>query len=390
MKVLWYISPVDGRRPWVPEGRFPVDHARLRRTAQTVDRGGFYGALFGTYAHDVFITVTSLISVTERMRFLIPIYPGVTPPSLLAQQALTFDDYSGGRLLFNLVNGTDKTLARYGVDVEHDERYEMSAEYWKLFKRLYKGENVTHRGKYFNISGRDSNVLLSSNLPLGPVQSPCIPLWGAGASPAGIGHAAQVVDVYLAFLRNPADVAKQIQDAKAAAALQGRTLEFGALASVVVRETEEEAIRHFQQLLESTGAEAIARSAHEALIARGVHKEGLNGISSSNPKVQARIDALRAGRLPRLEDLEIAPNMYAGMTGWGALLDLPGEGAGTYIVGSAQQVADRLKWLQSEVGIDNFILSGWPQAQEAEYTAELLLPLLDLDHEPPVLAPKKQ
>src|SRR5690606_3042988 len=115
---------------------------------------------------------------------LIPIYPGVTPPSLLAQQALTFDDYSGGRLLFNLVNGTDKTLARYGVDVEHDERYEMSAEYWKLFKRLYKGENVTHRGKYFNISGRDSNVLLSSNLPLGPVQSPCIPLWGAGASPA--------------------------------------------------------------------------------------------------------------------------------------------------------------------------------------------------------------
>ena len=386
MKVLWYISPVDGRRPWVPEGRYPVEHARLRRVAQTVDRGGFYGALFGTYAHDVFITVTSLMSVTEKMRFLIPIYPGVTPPQLLAQQALTFDDYSNGRLLINVVNGQDKTLARYGVNVGHDERYALSAEYWDLFKKLYAGENVSHRGKYFNISGRDPSVLLSSNLPLGPIQVPRIPLWGAGASAAGIAHAASTLDVYLNFLRDPAEVVQQIKDAKAAAAALGRELKIGTLASVIVRETEEEARRHFQQLLISTGAEAIAKSAHESLIARGAHPEGLHGISNDNPKVQARIDALRAGRLPTLDDLEFAPGMFAGMTGWGALLDLNGEGAGTYLVGSARQVADKLKWLKSEIGIETFILSGWPQATEAEYVSELLLPLLDLEHEPPVLA----
>ncbi|WP_447595402.1 LLM class flavin-dependent oxidoreductase [Aquipseudomonas campi] len=386
MKVLWYMSPVDGRRPWVPEGRYPVDHARLRRVAQTVDRGGFYGALFGTYAHDVLITVTSLISVTEKMRFLIPIYPGVTPPALLAQQALTFDDYSGGRLLINVVNGQDKTLARYGVNLGHDERYDMSAEYWDLFKRLYAGENVGHRGTYFNISGRDPNVLISSNLPLGPIQVPRIPLWGAGASPAGIEHAAKTLDVYLAFLRDPEEVRQQIIDAKAAAGEHGRELQIGALASVIVRETEEEARAHFRQLLENTGAEVLARSAHEGLIARGVHPEGLYGISHANPKIQARIDALKAGRLPTLEDLEFSPGLFSGMTGWGALLDLTGEGGGTYLVGSAEQVAERLKWLQSDLGIDTFILSGWPQATEAEYVSELLLPLLDLDHEPPVLA----
>lgn len=386
MKVLWYMSPVDGRQPWVPGGRYPVEHARLRRVAQTVDRGGFYGALFGTYAHDVLITVTSLLSITDTMRFLIPIYPGVTPPALLAQQALTFDDYSNGRLLINVVNGQDKTLARYGVNVGHDERYDLSAEYWDLFKKLYAGENVSHRGKYFNISGRDPNVLISSNLPLGPIQLPRIPLWGAGASPAGIAHAASTLDVYLTFLRNPQEVALQIRTAKAAAARLGRELQIGTLASVVVRETEEEARRHFQQLLESTGADVIAKSAHEGLIARGVHKDGLNGISSSDRKVQARIDALKAGRLPTLDDLEFSPGLFAGMTGWGALLDLAGEGGGTYLVGSAQQVADKLKWLQAELGIDTFILSGWPQAAEAEYTSELLLPLLDLDHAPPLLA----
>lgn len=388
MKVLWYISPVDGRFPWHAEGRYEVDHHRLRRLAAYIDRAGFYGALIGTYAHDVLVTSASLIAVTEQLRLLIPIYPGVTPPALLAQQALTFDDYSGGRLLLNLVNGTDTVLARYGVFIKRDERYAMSAEYWKLFRQLYAGENVSHQGQYLAHKGlpkRDeNNAFPPTQLPLGPIQLPSIPLWGAGASEAGIEHAAQVVDTYLTFLQHPERLRPQIEAARTRATELGRNLRIGTLASVIVRETEEEAKAHLRWQLQHTDARRLAEQIDTSLIQRGI-EGGLDALKHDDPKVQARIDALKAGRLPTLEELEIAPNLYAGLAVW-SQFDVQDTGGGTYLVGSAEQVAARMRELQHDLGIEAFILSGWPLNEEAGYVAELLLPLLELDHEPPVLA----
>lgn len=388
MKVLWYISPVDGRYPWHAEGRYEVKHERLRRLATYLDNAGFYGALIGTYAHDVLVTATSLIPVTQRLRFLIPIYPGVTPPALLAQQTLTFDDYSNGRLLLNLVNGTDNVLARYGVFVQSSERYRMSAEYWKLFRRLYAGEIILHQGEYLAHSSlpkpEDDKSFPPTQLPLGPIQAPCIPLWGAGASPAGIEHAAQVVDTYLTFLQDPATLKVQIDAAKAAAAQQGRELTIGTLASVIVRETEEEALAHLQWQLDHTNPQELAEQINTSLLQRGI-SGGLAELESRNTKVQQRIKALREGRVPSIKELEIAPNLYAGLAVW-AQFDVQDTGGDTYFVGSAQQIAARMNELKQNLGIEAFILSGWPLNEEAGYVAELLLPLLDLQHEPPALA----
>lgn len=136
------------RFPWKTEGRNKASLKNIISLGRTIDRRPFAGALFGTYGHDVWTTATTLIPLTSHMRFLIPIYPGITSPRLLAQQALTFDEYSGGRLLFNLVNGTDTVLTQYGLHVAHDERYELSAEYWEAFKKLYSGEAVVHDGRY--------------------------------------------------------------------------------------------------------------------------------------------------------------------------------------------------------------------------------------------------
>ncbi|MEK8132244.1 LLM class flavin-dependent oxidoreductase [Paenibacillus filicis] len=384
MEVFWYISPVDGRYPWKEEGRYQVDHHRLRRLASTIDRSAFSGALLGTYAHDVFTLAASLFPLTERMRFLIPVYPGVTSPTLLAQQALTFDDYSGGRLLLNLVNGSDSVLAQYGVHLERDDRYSMSAEYWKLFKRLYAGETVVYQGEYFNLTGKDGRRNTPTSLPLGPVQYPNIPLWGAGASPAGIRHAAEVVDTYLTFLQHPDKLREQIAAARKAAADQGRTLRFGTLASVIVRETEEEAVEHFRWLQRKTGVDTIVNNLNANLVRKGI-QGGLQELTSDNPQVQARIAALRAGRLPELSELEFYPNLYAGTTPWSPL-DVLDNGWGSYIVGSSAQVAERLGELKAELGIDVFILSGWPLNEEANYVKELLLPLLNLKPSEPVLA----
>jgi alkanesulfonate monooxygenase len=52
-------------------------------------------------------------------------------------------------------------------------------------------------------------------------------------------------------------------------------------------------------------------------------------------------------------------------------------GAGTALVGDPQQVADRMREYMA-LGIDRFILSGYPHLEECYRFAELVFPLLPL------------
>ena len=57
------------------------------------------------------------------------------------------------------------------------------------------------------------------------------------------------------------------------------------------------------------------------------------------------------------------------------------EGAGTAIVGSHEQVAERLLEYR-DVGIDEFILSGYPHLEEALRFGEYVRPLVDQAMQP--------
>jgi alkanesulfonate monooxygenase len=137
MKVLWYLNLADGKYPWIENGLYPVDFDRYRRLAQTIDRGGFFGALVATWPNDPFISASFAASHTERMCFLVAVYARITPAKLLAQQALTFDAFTGGRLLMNLINGRDNIMETYGVTTSHDDRYALGEAYWREFHRYY-------------------------------------------------------------------------------------------------------------------------------------------------------------------------------------------------------------------------------------------------------------
>jgi alkanesulfonate monooxygenase len=380
MEFHWYISPVDGPYPWKTEGRWPASHDAIISLARTIDETPFVGALLGTYGHDVWTTASSLIPVTKKLRFLIPIYPGITSPRLLAQQALTFDDYSGGRLSLNLVNGTDTVLAQFGLHVEHDERYVLSAEYWDAFKKLYTGEPVQFDGKYFRVS-RNRETEGPTSLPVPPRQSPYPPIYGAGASPAGIAHAVEAVDTYLGFLNRPDRMHEQFDTAHAAAAARGRKLRTGVALWIIVRETEEEALDHLRWLLEVTGTEWIKATIDIELKRLTGKSDQFATLVGKDPQLQRRIDALRADRIPDIDDLRVGPHLYTGPSPPSAL-DVVGTGRGTYLVGSPQQVADTFRELERTVGLDVFIMQGYPLEEEARRVAELVLPLMDLDEAP--------
>ena len=78
--------------------------------------------------------------------------------------------------------------------------------------------------------------------------------------------------------------------------------------------------------------------------------------------------ALHGGKRGGRADLEVYPNVWAGV-------GLVRGGAGTALVGSPEQVAARMKEY-ADLGIDTFILSGYPHLEESYRFAELVFPLL--------------
>ena len=73
------------------------------------------------------------------------------------------------------------------------------------------------------------------------------------------------------------------------------------------------------------------------------------------------------------EDLEVSPNLWAGS-------GLVRGGAGTALVRDPRTLARRLQEY-ADLGIDTFVLSGYPGLEEAYYVAELLFPLLPLNRD---------
>lgn len=372
---MWYINGADGDVPWQAEHRIPPSLSHLRSLAAALDRLGFYGAL-STARETV-----ALIGDTQRLRFMIPEYPGVKPPALLAEEAQVFDHYSGGRLIYNQVNGADPVLARYGRFESKAQRYAVSQEYWKLVRRLYLDDAEAFEGEYFRLGPRYKPAIA------GPRQRDGVPVWGTGASAEGIAHAAEVLDVYLSFLAEPDLLAGTFDAMRAAATAGGRTIPAGVLASVVVRDTDDQAWAHFEWQLSQTDPAEMVRLADRNLRSFGFGS--LAGMSSADPQVRARIDALRAGRLPTRAELEFAPGLAAGLTTWTSgepPFDIAGKGSGNYLVGSPETVAALMNQLSDKLDIDTWILSGWPLAAEAERFATQVMPLLDVaPYEPPVL-----
>ncbi len=372
VKLLWYLTAPDGPYPWVEEGRWQTGFDHLEALARTIDRLGFYGALLGSSAFESLAVAPAMISATKRMKFLVAQHPGEISPAVLAKWAQTFDHFSNGRLLFNVVNGNDAGLAALGIHYGHDERYDFSYEYWDAFRKVYAGDRSGYDGDYVKLGPR-AEAGPPMSVWAGPYQPGGVPLWGAGTSGPGVAHSVKLLDVYLSFANTPPLLGDKFRRVGAEAAKLGRTLEYGTRLQVIVRETEEEAWEYADWLLGKSSIEHAMRTIRMKL----PPGETLDTYRDPNPQVQRNLDSVKSGRLPSARDLEVYPNVWVGPAWFG--FDIMGPAAGTTLVGSAENVAARLREYADQ-GVGAFILSGFPLIAEAHRVADLLFPLLDLDH----------
>ena len=357
MQVFWFIPPHgDSRYLGTAEGARPLSHDYVKQVAIAADSLGYEGVLIptGRSCEDPWVVASSLIPVTKRLKFLVAVRPGLHQPSLAARMAASFDRLSGGRLLINLVTGGDRAeLEGDGVFLDHAQRYEQSAEFiriWReILERSHEGGTLDYEGEHLSVKG--------AKLLFPPLQKPYPPVYFGGSSEAAHDLAAEQVDAYLTWGEPPAEVAKKIADVREKAARHGRSVKFGIRLHVIVRETEDEAWADADRLISRLKDETVVQA--QAAFAR-MDSEG-----------QRRMAALHAGGSRRTRaELEISPNLWAGV-------GLVRGGAGTALVGAAQTVADRIKEY-ADLGIDTFVLSGYPHLEEAYRFAELVFPLLPL------------
>lgn len=355
MNVFWFIpTHGDSRYLGTAEGAREVSHDYLKQVAVAADTLGYEGVLIptGRSCEDPWVVASSLLPVTKNLKFLVAVRPGLHQPSLAARMAATFDRLSGGRLLINLVTGGDQTeLEGDGVYLDHAQRYEQSAEFIRIWReilaRSHAGESFDYEGKHLSVKG--------AKLLYPPVQQPYPPVYFGGSSPAAHDLAAEQVDAYLTWGEPPAEVAKKVADVRERAAKHGRSVKFGIRLHVIVRETDDEAWRAAESLISRLDDDTVIRA--QAAFSR-MDSEG-----------QRRMAALHAGGKKRSRaELEISPNLWAGV-------GLVRGGAGTALVGDAKTVAARLEEYAA-LGLDTFVLSGYPHLEEAYRFAELVFPLL--------------
>ena len=347
--VLWFLpTHGDGRHLGTTIGARAVSLQYLRQIAQAADDLGYFGVLLptGRSCEDSWVIASALAPLTDRLKYLVAVRPGLQSPTVAARMTATLDRVSEGRLLINVVTGGDPVENKGdGIFLDHDERYEVTREFLTVYTALLAGDTVEFHGKHIHIE--------NGRLLFPPVQKPRPALYFGGSSAAAVDVAADTIDKYLTWGEPPAQVAEKIAPVAALAAKRGRRVSFGIRLHVIVRETDAEAWKAADDLIHHVSDETIACA--QSIFAR------MDSVG------QSRMMQLHGGRRDKLE---ISPNLWAGV-------GLVRGGAGTALVGDPPTVAARMKEYIA-LGIDTFIMSGYPHLEEAYRFAELVFPLLPL------------
>lgn len=327
----------------------PADVAYLTQVARAAEDNGFEAALTptGAWCEDAWLTTAMLSQTTDRLKFLVAFRPGVVSPYLAAQMSGTYQNLTGGRLLLNVVTGGESHEQRmYGDFLDKDARYARCGEFLEIVRRLWTGETVDFDGEHLQVEGAQ----------LAQIPDPVPDIYFGGSSPAAGDVAAEHADVYLTWGEPPEAVAKKIAWIRDLAEKRGRgpgnrPIRFGIRMHVITRDTAEEAWAEADRLLAGIDPESIKRV-----------QEGLRRSESEG---QRRMLDLHGGST---DELEIYPNVWAGV-------GLVRGGAGTALVGSHEQVADRIAEY-ADLGLDEFVLSAYPHLEGAYWFGEGVLPIL--------------
>jgi alkanesulfonate monooxygenase len=341
--VAWFSALCDDDYEFlgVPDPALRSSFEHCRDIVLGAESGGFDTILLPSgYALgvDTIAFAAAMAPLTRRIRLLTAIRCGEMWPPQVARQLATLDRLLQGRLAINIISSDLP-----GETLESEPRYRRTLEVMHIVRELMSGRSVDFQGEFYRLAVEPPRLATTSG------KAPAF--FFGGLSEAARETAAQGADVYLMWPDRFEAVAETIADLRRRAAHHGRDLKFGYRAHVVVRETEAEARIAAERLLSKLDDD----------VGRAILQRSLDH-ASAGVRRQAELRESAAG------DGYAEAHLWTG-------IGRARSGCGAAIVGDPDQVLAKLEAYRS-LGIDSFILSGYPHQAEGDLFARHVLPRL--------------
>ena len=342
-EVSWFSALCDDDYEFlgVPDPGLKSSWEHCRDIVLQAEAGGFDNILLPS-GYDLGIDTTAFAAAIaphlKRMRLLVAVRIGEMWPPQLARQIATLDRLLEGRLTVNIISSDMP-----GEQMPPGPRYGRTVEAMHILKTLLDGQPLDHDGEHWKLKLAPPRITtVSGRAPL---------FYFGGLSEEAREAAATGCDVFLMWPDRREVVAGIIADMTARAARYGRTLRFGYRAHVIVRPTEAE-----------------ARAAADRLLSRLDAEQGAAIRARSLDSTSVGVAAQAALRESSGDDGYAEPHLWTG-------IGRARSGCGAAIVGDPDQVLAKLNDYR-DMGIEAFILSGYPHAAEADLFARHVLPRL--------------
>lgn len=350
-EISWFSALCDDDYEFlgVPDPALQSSWEHCRNIVLTAEKCGFDNILLPSgyqLGLDTTMFAAAIAPMLQRLKLLMAVRIGEDWPAVLARRIATLDRIlgpnaagTGGRLNVNIISSDIP-----GEVMEGGPRYARTVEAMRIVRQLLNGEHVSHKGEFYDIEVDPPRMTTLSGK--------CPPFYFGGLSPVARDVAAEAADVYLMWPDTMDNVKAVVADMTERAAAKGRTLKFGYRAHVIVRDTEDEARAYADRLLSKLDAQTGDAIRNKSLDAQ-------------NFGVQRQAELRRAAD----GDGFVEENLWTG-------IGRARSGCGAAIVGNPDQVLAKLRSYQ-EVGMEAFILSGYPHAAECDLFARHVLPHIE-------------
>lgn len=291
---------------------------------------------FGFAKPDPMLLAAMLGQGARKIKFILAYRSGLFSPVMFVQQLNTLSALINGRLLLNIVAGYSPEEQRgYGDFLSHDERYERTEEFLAACRAFWSGETeVNFNGKHYRIEkGKLKTPFVSPDR-----SSPEIIIGGGSAQAQKLALREGTCWMQLA------DAPEKIRAGVSTVLESG--VEAGLRLCIVARATHEEAVEATRSLI---GGEHHARK--------------LDGQTAFIQKT----DSVSFKAAYQRGDTEwLTPTLWTGAVRFQGPTAIS-------LVGSPAEIADAIMEYK-EIGISQFILSGWPKLEEMIYFGREVLP----------------
>ena len=352
-EVSWFAPICDGDDQYlgVRDQKFKSSWENTSQIVKTADELGYSNVLCPSsyqVGQDPLTYISAMAHLTKNINFLAAIRSGEIHPPMLARSIATLDHILKGRLTINIISSDLP-----GTLLSSSERYARSREVIQILKQAWTKDEINFQGKYYNF-----------NLPSAPVkpyqQNGGPLLYFGGYSPEGVDLCAEFCDVYLMWPDTEKKLEVLISSMRSKAAQYDRTIQFGLRVHVIVRETENEAKAYANKLISKLDIKMGEDIKNRALDSKSL---GVSKQASLREKAD--------------QEYYAEPHLWTG-------IGLARSGCGAAIVGNPEQVYHKIKSYM-DMGINAFILSGYPHKKECELFAKYVLPKLKNIHLPEIL-----